>query len=76
MRDDSEDLDEYTLAPVKWTWAMVPFTLLSTASGVLDALAGGVGDLALGVASHMKYRNDRETFAREAGLAIERITSE
>lgn len=76
MRDYDEDEEVSVIVPAKWSWAMVPFTVLSTVSGVLDSLAEGFSDLALGVVRHMNYTEERQAFAREAGLEIERITSE
>lgn len=76
MRDHDEDEEISAITPAKWSWAMVPFTFLSTVSGVLDSLAEGFSDLALGVVRHMNYTEEKEAFARDAGLEIERITSE
>jgi hypothetical protein len=76
--DDEEETEaeEIVLAPVRWNWNVLTLTVLSTASGVFDSLAEGFSTTAIHLARHMNYLHQREAFAREAGLEIERITKE
>jgi hypothetical protein len=77
LRDDIDDEDSTpTLRAVRLTWALPAMALLSTLSGVFDAIAEGFSDLSLGVASHIKHQADRKEFAASVGYDIERITQE
>lgn len=74
MREDEEDEDISTLRAVKFSWACPTMAVLAMVSGIADAVAECFSDIALGVASHIKYTADKDEFARDAGLEIERIT--
>jgi hypothetical protein len=78
LRDDVDDNEDSTpvLRSVKLTWALPAMAILSTLSGIFDAIAEGFSDTALGVASHIKYQADQREFAASVGYDIERITQE
>lgn len=76
MDPDEDEIVPIVVTPAKWTWHMVTYSILATASGMIDQLAQGLGDLSLGVVRHVLYVQEKDEFARTAGLEIERITKE
>jgi hypothetical protein len=65
------DEDDYTSEPLPAT----PMQGLDVVILALDSFQSFLGDLTLMLCKHANYRVANKQFAREAGMAIERIVS-
>ena len=67
---------EYTIKPARANWADFLVAGITFAKGVAEATHDAWQVLEFTFASHSAYIMERQEFARDAGRAIEALTSE